>query len=81
MTNRPIIVFDSGIGGLSIYRPLVATLPDENIIYLSDPVNFPYGDKSSTWLSEKQAMPEINFIDPSLAIVAQVMRVLKSSEI
>jgi len=28
MTNGPIIVFDSGIGGLSIYRPLVATLPD-----------------------------------------------------
>jgi glutamate racemase len=46
MDNRPIGVFDSGIGGLSILLELENTLPNENFIYLADQANFPYGSKT-----------------------------------
>jgi glutamate racemase len=39
-------VFDSGVGGLSIHRDLVARLPQADFIYLADQKNTPYGDKS-----------------------------------
>lgn len=44
--NRPIGVFDSGIGGLTIVRALKATLPNERIVYFGDTAHLPYGDKS-----------------------------------
>lgn len=46
MDNRPIGVFDSGIGGTSIWREIQALLPKEDIIYLADSANAPYGEKS-----------------------------------
>lgn len=46
MDNRPIGVFDSGIGGTSIWREIQALLPNENLIYLADSANAPYGEKS-----------------------------------
>lgn len=45
-TNSPIGIFDSGIGGTSIWKEIVALLPNENTIYLSDSKNAPYGEKS-----------------------------------
>lgn len=39
-------IFDSGIGGLSVYETIKNTLPNENLIYLSDELNCPYGTKS-----------------------------------
>lgn len=44
--NNPIGVFDSGIGGTSIWKEITALLPNENTIYLSDSKNAPYGEKS-----------------------------------
>ena len=46
MDSRSIGVFDSGIGGTSIWREIQALLPNENIIYLADSANAPYGEKS-----------------------------------
>ncbi|WP_291867111.1 glutamate racemase [Maribacter sp.] len=46
MDNRPIGIFDSGIGGTSIWREIQALLPNESIIYLADSSNAPYGEKS-----------------------------------
>lgn len=47
MTNdRPIGVFDSGIGGTSIWKAIHDLLPDEQTIYLADSKNAPYGQKS-----------------------------------
>lgn len=46
MDNRPIGVFDSGIGGLTVLEKLKQTLPQENFIYLKDQKNFPYGEKT-----------------------------------
>lgn len=47
MDERPIGVFDSGLGGLTIVRGLVDLLPHEHIVYFGDTARFPYGDKST----------------------------------
>ena len=44
--NRPIGVFDSGIGGITVLRELVKHFPTENFIYLGDTARLPYGSKS-----------------------------------
>ena len=46
MSNNPIGIFDSGVGGLTIYKEIHELLPHENIIYLADSKNAPYGEKS-----------------------------------
>lgn len=46
MNNSPIGVFDSGMGGLSVWRELKSALPGESIIYYGDGLHCPYGDKS-----------------------------------
>ena len=46
MRNSPIGIFDSGVGGLTIYEEIHKLLPNENIIYLADSKNAPYGEKS-----------------------------------
>lgn len=45
MDNRPIGVFDSGIGGLSVLAKIVQILPNEKYIYYADTDNVPYGTK------------------------------------
>jgi len=47
MKNKPIGIFDSGIGGTSIWKEVVKLVPNENTIYLADSKNAPYGEKSS----------------------------------
>ncbi|MBI3601448.1 MAG: glutamate racemase [Candidatus Omnitrophica bacterium] len=44
--NSPIGVFDSGLGGLTVVKELLAVLPDENIVYFGDTARVPYGTKS-----------------------------------
>ena len=51
--SAPIGVFDSGIGGLSVWRHLRATLPHEDFIYVADNANVPYGDKSEAWIQAR----------------------------
>lgn len=43
--NAPIGIFDSGMGGLTIYRAVRRALPDESILYLGDGKNCPYGER------------------------------------
>lgn len=45
MDNRPIGVFDSGIGGVMVLKELKKKMPNERYIYLADTLNFPYGEK------------------------------------
>ncbi len=70
--SKPIIVFDSGIGGFSIYRPLKLALPEENIVYMSDPAGFPYGDKTPSWLSNrfKELATQFMVLSPKLVVLA-----------
>ncbi|CAN5669807.1 glutamate racemase [soil metagenome] len=44
--DRPIGVFDSGIGGLTVVRELIRRLPNESILYFGDTARVPYGPKS-----------------------------------
>ncbi len=44
--NRPIGVYDSGLGGLSVWRELHAKLPNESLTYLADGANCPYGGRA-----------------------------------
>ena len=46
MDNRPIGIFDSGVGGITVLKEIQKRLPNENYIYLGDTKNFPYGEKS-----------------------------------
>lgn len=46
MNNNPIGIFDSGIGGITIYKEIHSLMPKESIIYLADSKNSPYGIKS-----------------------------------
>lgn len=70
--QKPIIVFDSGRGGQSIYIPLKAALPQQNIIYLDDHEHFPYGDKSAEWLRERfrELAAQFRALNPLLVVLA-----------
>ena len=47
MTNSPtILVFDSGLGGLTVLREVVTTRPDARFVYVADDAFFPYGHHS-----------------------------------
>ncbi|MEB3318093.1 MAG: glutamate racemase [Cyanobacteriota bacterium] len=46
MTSQPIGLFDSGVGGLSVWREIVRQLPTESILYVADSAHVPYGNRS-----------------------------------
>ena len=46
MDNRPIGIFDSGAGGLSVLSRIIKLLPQEHYIYFADTLNLPYGSKT-----------------------------------
>lgn len=52
MDNRPIGVFDSGLGGLTVLGELIKQLPDESFIFIADTKNNPYGEKTSQELDK-----------------------------
>ena len=63
MNNRPIGIFDSGVGGLTVWKHLIDILPNESVIYLADSKNCPYGSLDSetvTILSKKNTEFLIN---------------------
>lgn len=45
--RRPIGVFDSGMGGLSVWQEIVKLLPNESVVYFGDGKNCPYGERSA----------------------------------
>lgn len=45
MENKPIGIFDSGVGGLTVLAEIKRMLPNQDIVYLGDTLNFPYGSK------------------------------------
>ena len=72
-SDRPIAMFDSGFGGLTVARAVIDLLPDENLVYLGDTARYPYGSRPrdevrayaheiTRWLIENH--------DPKLIVVA-----------
>ena len=53
MDIRPIGVFDSGIGGLTVVDALTQSLPYETIVYVGDTARVPYGNKSKIRIKTK----------------------------
>ncbi len=51
--NRPVLVFDSGIGGLTVLREARVRLPERNFVYVADDAAFPYGDWPEDALRER----------------------------
>ncbi len=46
MSKKPIGIFDSGVGGTSIFKEIRTLLPAEDVVYLADSANAPYGNKT-----------------------------------
>lgn len=52
LRNRPIGVFDSGVGGLTVAREIMRQLPNERIVYFGDTARVPYGNKSKETITK-----------------------------
>ncbi len=59
--SRPIGLFDSGLGGLTVSREIFSLMPDESIVYFGDTLHAPYGSRSTQEL--------INFADQIIAFL------------
>lgn len=69
---RPIGVFDSGVGGITVLRALRAALPQEDLIYLGDTARLPYGTKSADTVTRyaMQAARALTARDVKLLVIA-----------
>ena len=70
---RPLLIFDSGVGGLSVLRPIRALLPNAPIVYAADSAGFPYGTKSEAEIEVR--VPALlgrlaERYDPQLIVIA-----------
>lgn len=74
MTSAPaILVFDSGLGGLTVYREVVAARPDARFVYAADDAAFPYGRFGERELSARVLMVMARLIEqhaPALIVIA-----------
>jgi glutamate racemase len=72
--SRPIAVFDSGIGSLSVIQALKQEMPNESIIYLADRAHYPYGRKTKEQLKSivVQTIKFLEKFDPKSIIVASI---------
>lgn len=61
MKNRPIGIFDSGLGGLTVMKEIVKALPNEDIIYFGDTGRVPYGTRSHDTI-KKYAAEDAKFL-------------------
>jgi len=61
-SDLPIGIFDSGVGGLTVYRALHERLPDEHFVYLGDTARVPYGTKSLATV-ERYAVENARFLE------------------
>src|SRR5437588_12444495 len=61
-SRLPIGIFDSGVGGLTVYRALHEHLPNERFVYLGDTARVPYGTKSLATV-ERYAIENARFLE------------------
>lgn len=70
MNKKAIGIYDSGVGGLTVFKEIKKKMPNENIIYLGDTRNFPYGNK------EKKEIIEFAIQNTEILIKEQVKIVI-----
>ena len=71
--TRPLLIFDSGVGGLSVLRPIRKLLPTAPIVYVADSAGYPYGTKSFNQIEAR--VPALlgrlaERFDPELIVIA-----------
>ena len=71
--HRPILFFDSGVGGLSVLAPTARLLPQAPLVYAADSAGFPYGTRSETEIAAR--VPALlgrlaERYDPRLIVIA-----------
>ena len=69
MSSYPIGFFDSGIGGITLWKKITSLLPNENTIYISDKKNCPYGEKSKKEIDEISIYNSRFLIDRNCKII------------
>jgi glutamate racemase len=74
MANAPtILVFDSGLGGLTVHREIAAARPDARIVYAADDAFFPYNGRAEAALIERVSTLMATLIDthhPDIVVIA-----------
>jgi glutamate racemase len=70
--RRPIAVFDSGVGGLTVLHELLVSLPHEDFLYLGDTARFPYGSRTAAELERfaVEVAEHLLAADPKLLVAA-----------
>jgi glutamate racemase len=82
---RPIGVFDSGVGGLTVLKELRKQLPDESTLYLGDEARMPYGEREATevlrftreamrWFSERSVKLVVIACNTATAVALETVR-------
>jgi glutamate racemase len=72
-SGKPLLIFDSGVGGLSVLRPIRALLPNAPFVYVADSAGYPYGTKSAAEIEAR--VPAllgrlVERFDPELIVIA-----------
>jgi glutamate racemase len=72
MSDAPIAIFDSGVGGLTVAAAIAKRLPDERLIYLGDTARLPYGTKSAETVTRYavQATRTLMRFNPKMIVIA-----------
>lgn len=71
--NSPLLIFDSGVGGLSVLGPTLKLLPNAPIVYAADSAGFPYGKRSEAEISSRVPALLGRLVErfhPRLAVIA-----------
>ena len=72
MSDAPIAIFDSGVGGLTVMAAIAKRLPQERLVYLGDTARLPYGTKSAETVTRYavQATRALMRFEPKMIVVA-----------
>ncbi len=71
--RRPVVVFDSGLGGLSVLKAVQARLPERGYVYIADDAGFPYGERTDAELAGRvmaQIDKAVAAYDPAAVVIA-----------
>ena len=73
MADRPILMIDSGIGGLTVLREARVLMPDRRFVYVADDAGFPYGAWEEPALRERVLSLFADLLkrfDPEISVIA-----------
>ena len=70
--NRPIAIFDSGVGGFTVVKDIIRLLPHESVVYVGDTARAPYGTKAATEIIQfaDEICAYLMKFDPKLIVIA-----------